>query len=54
MPEGERKTLNVLQGAMGTGEIKLYKRAGLSLEQIEFAKIEHAFCEFGQLEEAEN
>lgn len=51
LPEGNRKILNLLEGATGTGEIKIYKRIGNTLEQIEHVKLVKTICEFGQSEE---
>ncbi|MCQ2591831.1 MAG: hypothetical protein MJ188_03515 [Treponema sp.] len=53
LPDGHRKVLNVVQGGTGVGEIKLFKRIKNSLEQIEYAKIAKAVCEFGHAEEGE-
>ena len=51
LPEGNRKILNVVQGATGTGEIKLFKKTRKTLEQIEYANITNAVCEFGHEED---
>lgn len=51
-PEGNRKVMNVVQSGTGIGEIKLFKRVRNDLEQIEYAKITKAVCEFGHTEEA--
>ena len=51
LPQGRRKIMDLLEGFGGTGEIKLYKKNRKTLEQIEFAKIEKAVCEFGEIEE---
>lgn len=51
LPEGHRKLLNIVQSATGNGEIKLYKKHKEDLEQIEFARISNAICEFGQIED---
>ena len=53
MPEGNRKILDILYGGTGTGEIKLFKRRRKTLEQIEYANITKAVCEFGHTEEGE-
>ena len=53
LPEGNRKVLSVLQGATGTGEIKLFKKIRNTLEQIEYAEITKAVCEFGHEEDGE-
>ena len=53
LPEGNRKVLKLLAGGSGTGEIKLYRRIGKSLEIIEDAHVAFALCEFGQAEEGE-
>ncbi|WP_027729244.1 hypothetical protein [Treponema sp. C6A8] len=53
LPEGERKVMNLIEGFSGTGEIKLYKKNKKTLEQLEFAKIEKAVCEFGHTEDGE-
>jgi len=50
-PEGKRKILNQVEGATGTGEIKIYKRIGNTLEQLEHVKLVKVLCEFGQSEE---
>lgn len=54
LPEGNRKTLSLVQSCSGKGEIKLYKVLKNSLEQIEYLRIAKAFCEFGQIEESDN
>lgn len=51
LPEGQRKVLNLVQGATGTGEIKLFKKNKNTLEQIEYANITKAICEFGHEED---
>ena len=51
LPEGNRKILNVVQGATGTGEIKLFKKTRKTLEQIEYANITNAVCEFDHEED---
>lgn len=53
LPEGQRQVLNLLEGGTGTGEIKLYKHIGNTLEQIEHATLAKVFCEFGHIEEGE-
>ena len=53
LPEGRRQVLNLLEGGTGTGEIKLYKHIGNTLEQIEHATLVKVFCEFGHIEEGE-
>lgn len=53
LPVGARKVLNLLQGATGYGEIKLYKKIGTTLEQIEHAQLNKVICEFGRSEEGE-
>ncbi|MDR9859850.1 hypothetical protein [Treponema socranskii] len=53
LPEGNRKVLKLLAGGNGTGEIKLYRRIGKSLEIIEDAHVAFALCEFGQAEDGE-
>ena len=50
-PDGKRDLLNVVQSGNATGEIKLYKNTKKSIEQIEYAKIVSAFCEYGLKEE---
>lgn len=50
LPEGKRTVLNIVQCGSGVGEIKLYKKLKNSLEQIEYAKTESSFCEFGKKE----
>lgn len=52
LPEGKRKVLNLLEGASGTGEIKIYKHIGNTLEQIEHVKLVKTICEFGESEES--
>lgn len=54
MPQGERKVLNLLEGATGIGEIKLYRRIGNTLEQLEHARLNKVICEFGHIEKGEN
>ena len=53
LPDGNRKIMNILEGAAGIGEIKLFRKIKDTLEQIEHAKIIKAVCEFGQQEEGE-
>jgi len=53
LPGGARKVLNLLEGATGYGELKLYKKNGNTLEQIEHAQLVKVICEFGQTEEGE-
>lgn len=53
MPQGQRKVLSLLEGATGIGEIKLYKKTGNTLEQIEHARLNKVICEFGHIEEGE-
>ncbi len=53
LPEGNRKILSMVQGATGTGEIKLFKKIRNTLEQIEYANITKAVCEFGHEEDGE-
>ena len=53
LPEGARKTLNIITGISDSGELKLYKRNGKDLEQIEHAKLDKVVCEFGEKEEFE-
>lgn len=54
LPEGNRKILNVVQGSTAIGEIKLFKKIKNTLEQIEYARIGKANCEFGNIEEIES
>lgn len=51
LPEGKRKILNLVEGATGTGEIKIYKHIGNTLEQIEHVELVKVICEFGRSEE---
>ena len=53
LPEGNRKILSMVQGATGTGEIKLFKKIRNTLEQIEYAEITKAVCEFGHEEDGQ-
>lgn len=53
LPEGFRKVMNMLQSGTGTGELKLYKKIGNTLEQIEHAQLAKVICEFGHTEEGE-
>ncbi len=53
LPEGSRKILNLLEGGSGTGEIKLYKKIGNTLEQIEHANLVKVVCGFGHSEAGE-
>lgn len=52
LPEGHRRVLDLVQSCTGIGEIKLYQKHKDDLEQIEFARISNALCEFGQIEDA--
>lgn len=47
-PAGEKKGLNLLEGGTGYGELKLYKRNGKAIEQIEYAQLKKVVCEFGE------
>ncbi|MCQ2587273.1 MAG: hypothetical protein MJ174_04085 [Treponema sp.] len=51
--EGKRKVINILQTGEAFGEIKIYKKIKNDLEQIEYAKINKALCEFGHVEETQ-
>ena len=53
LPDGSRKVSSVISGISESGEIKLYKRKGPNLEQIEHAKLHNVVCEFGHKEEFE-
>jgi len=53
LPEGKRQVLSMLQGSTGSGEIKLFKKLRNTLEQIEYAEITKAVCEFGHEEAGE-
>lgn len=50
LPEGMRKTLQLVTGCSVSGEIRLYKKIKKNLELIEHAHIANALCEFGQME----
>ena len=45
--------MDIVYGGTGTGEIKLFRRRRKTLEQIEYANITKAVCEFGHTEEGE-
>ncbi|MBQ9238252.1 MAG: hypothetical protein IJ191_02925 [Treponema sp.] len=52
LPEGNKKTVKVLGGGTGSGEIKLYRRLKKnSIELIEHARVENALCEYGRGDE---
>lgn len=53
-PQGKRVVLNEVESSRGLGEIKIYKKKRDILEQIEYAKINKAFCEFGNIEEKDS
>ena len=53
LPDNSRRTMSLLEGATGNGEIKLYKRIGNTLEQIEHANLTKVICEFGHIEQSE-
>ena len=53
LPDASRHVMNMLQGATGTGEIKLYKKNGSVLEQLEHANLTKVVCEFGHCEQSE-
>ncbi len=53
MPDGERKTLKILGGGSGNGEVRLYKRHGKNLELLEHCRIAGVLCEYGRPEIAE-
>ncbi len=53
LPDNSRRIMNLLEGCTGTGEIKLYKRVGSTLEQIEHANLVKVICEFGHIEQGE-
>ncbi|AEE16897.1 hypothetical protein [Treponema brennaborense] len=52
LPFASTAELHVLGGGAGIGEIKLYRRGRKNLELIEYAKLEHAFCEYGSIDTA--
>ena len=53
LPDNSRRVMSLLEGATGSGEIKLYKRIGNTLEQIEHANLAKVICEFGHIEQGE-
>ena len=53
LPDNSRRIMNLLEGTTGTGELKLYKRIGNTLEQIEHANLVKVVCEFGHIEQGE-
>lgn len=53
LPDNTRRVMSILEGATGTGEVKLYRRRGNSLEQIEQAKLTKVLCEFGHIEQSD-
>ena len=55
LPEGERKTLKILTGGTGTGEIKMFKRHKKNnLELLEHCRLAGVLCEYGQIEVSDN
>lgn len=54
LPEGDKKTIKVLCGGNGYGEMKIYKRLKKNIELIEQARIESSLCEYGREEEYES
>lgn len=54
VPEGGRQQLEIIGGGTGFGDIRIYKKLGKALELLEEARIEHAFCEFGHVDEPED
>lgn len=42
--------IQMLSGATGYGEIRLYKKVGRNLETIEYARVKNASCEYGEIE----
>lgn len=50
MPEGKRTILNILESGSGSGELKLYRKNGKNLEQVENATITKAICQYGQID----
>lgn len=50
MPYGRRSLLKIL-GGIGSGEIRVYKKAGKNLELLEHAIVSDSICEFGNTEE---
>ena len=53
-PAGNRKVLSIVEGGNCLGEIRIYKKIGSDIEQLEYAKIEKALCQFGQEENFES
>ncbi len=53
LPEGGQKVMSMVQSGTGTGEIKMFRRRGKNLEQIEYARVSKVFCEFGHSEAPE-
>ncbi|MCR4580853.1 MAG: hypothetical protein K5681_10965 [Treponema sp.] len=53
LPDNSRRIMNLLEGGTGTGEVKLYKRVGSTLEQIEHANLVKVVCEFGHIEQGQ-
>lgn len=53
LPDGPRKTLELVEGISSNGEIKIYKQYGSTIEQVEHAKLDKVVCEFGCREEYE-
>ena len=51
LPDNSRRIMNLLEGATGTGELKLYRKSGNTLEQIEHANLLKVVCEFGHIEQ---
>ena len=49
-PSDPADELQILGGASGNGELRLYKRAGKNIEMIEQVKLEDVCCEYGGIE----
>lgn len=51
LPEGNRKTVKVLCGGSGSGNVRIFKQLRKGIELIEEAHAESVLCEFGAAEE---
>ncbi len=53
-PSTPADELQILGGASGNGELRLYKRVGKNIEMIEQVKLEDVCCEYGGIEHISN
>lgn len=53
IPSGGKSMMQVLGGAAGYGELRIYRRVRKDLELLEHARVASAICDFGNLDTSE-